>query len=126
MIRTLSAALVALSVLGAGNAFAAGGETANPCGDPKAVMDGLLQQYGEKPAFSGALQTGHPFTVTVGPKGTWTFLVMRQDGQMCAISAGNEWQTVAPQQPKTTPGSMPAAPALLRNGLLLIDLPSAE
>src|SRR5436190_596500 len=102
MTRALAAGLLALSLFTTVETGGAKAESAGRCGNPKEVMQYLLQQYGEKPAFSGALQTGNPFAVTVGPKGTWTLLVMRGDGLMCAVTAGNEWKTAAGQGPTSS------------------------
>src|SRR5262245_47367739 len=120
MIRALAGLVTILAALSQSQAMAAETQAASPCGNAKDVIGALQERYHEKPTFSGVLQTGNPFTVTVAPNGTWTFLVVRQDGQICAIAAGGAWQPVASPAPKTSPGSLPDAPALLRNGLLLI------
>ena len=119
MTRFLWMGFSVLIALASGPATAA--EPTTPCGDAKKVLEGLQQRYGEKPAFSGVLQSGDPFTVTVGPAGSWTLLVARPEGLICAVTAGNEWQAVRSQGPKASLGSLPAAPARLRNGLLLIS-----
>ena len=120
MTRSFWATFGVLTVLASGQATAAGTEMATPCGDAEKVLAGLQQRYGEKPAFTGVLQSGAPFTLTVGPNGSWTFLVTRPERQICSVAAGDQWQPVRSQAPKASLGSSPNAPALLRNGLLLI------
>jgi hypothetical protein len=120
MTRSLWVTFGVVTILASGQAIAAGTEVTSPCGDAKKVLEGLHQRYSEKPAFSGVLQSGDPFTLTVGPSGGWTFLVARREGQMCVVAAGNQWQVVPSQTPSASLGSLPDAPALLPHGLLLI------
>lgn len=111
--KTAAAALVSLALVPAG----ALAETR--CGVPSEVLRTLHDQYGEVPTFSGAIAAGNPITITVSPQGTWTAMVVVAE-RMCVIAGGDSWQTVAPQMIKPEQGSLPGAPALLRNGLILI------
>lgn len=110
--------VAALMFAGWGNhAIAAAVEV--PCGEPKTVLQGVKQNHAEVPAFTGDLANGSPFTITISPSGTWTFLV-GVNGMLCIGSSGDHWQTTAAEPVKPSSGRLPDAPALLEHGLLLI------
>ncbi len=87
------------------------------CAPSETMLKGLHDRYEESPAFSGVMMNGMPFTITVGPKGSWTFLVMRADGLACAVTGGANWaaEKAAAVQPQSLP-----TPALLPHHMLRI------
>lgn len=114
------AALMMMEGWGGGNAWASGA----PCGPAKEFIRGLKERYDESPNYTGAAMNGAAVTITTSPKGTWTMFLAMPPDQLCSIAAGDHWQAVAPsaEAPKPAPGSLPAAPALLDHGVILIRL----
>ena len=87
------------------------------CFDAATVLSGLKEKEGEVPVFTGVGIGGEALTITVSPTtGSWSMLQVL-GGTLCMIAAGD--MIKAPDAP-AKPSSLPDAPALLRNGLLLI------
>jgi hypothetical protein len=83
------------------------------------MLKALKEQYGEVPAFAGAMAQGMPFTITVSPKGTFSVLI-GMDDKLCMGSSGDHWAAVTVDPTKPESQSLPDAPALLPHHMILI------
>ena len=113
--RHVFAALIAASLMGMSSRVEAA--IALRCADATTVFDGLKKENGEVPYFTGITAAGGDVMITVGPSGSWT-MVLNVNGRLCMLAAGDLIKTEG--APKPEPNNLPAAPALLEHGILLI------
>lgn len=90
MIRALAFALIPLPALAA------------QCADHGAMTEQLAEKYGDAVQGRGITANGVMIEVYAGPKGTWTVVATRGDGQSCLVADGDGWQSTI--QPGGVPG----------------------
>jgi hypothetical protein len=117
MIWRALTAMVGLAIIGAASPVRAVEQP--QCAPADRMLKALKEQYGEVPAFAGAMSAGTPFTITVSPKGTFSVLI-GMDDKLCIANAGDQWAVVTADPAKPVPQSLPDAPALLEHDMLLI------
>lgn len=113
--RTLTSAGAVVAAL----VIAGSAQADDACAPSETMLKGLHDRYEESPSFSGVMQNGMPFTITVSPKGTWTFLIIRADGLVCAVTGGANWAAKVAETVAPAPQSLPT-PALLPHHMLRI------
>ena len=67
------------------------------CGERQAIASKLEQTYQETPTGIGLSKNGGVFEVFTSPKGTWTILFTKPDGQSCMMAVGDNWETKSPE-----------------------------
>ena len=62
------------------------------CASHKQMVGLLSKKYSENPVAMGTVNTDRYMQIFVSPKGTWTVLVTKTDGEACIVAAGNNWE----------------------------------
>lgn len=71
-----------------------------PCLPWQAALDVLADGFGEVPMWAGTRETGGDLVVLANPAGTsWTLMLRRADGQVCALASGQGWTIPAAAKP---------------------------
>lgn len=68
------------------------------CAPIEIIADGLAKYSGEKPAHLGALPDGESelAVFTNSTTGTFTIVIVREDGIGCGVATGEHWRTLKP------------------------------
>lgn len=90
MLRTLSAGLFALILLGSA---AAPAEAQSACGERTEILAALESAHGEAPRAIGRSTNGGLLEVLVSPSGGWTILVTTPNGPTCILASGESWES---------------------------------
>src|SRR5436190_22935137 len=117
-VMTSRHALTALFLFGLIMGMSSRASAVEACDAPAKLLENLRTLYGEVPTITATMPNGQPLTITVSPSGSWTMLAANQ-GLLCALAGGEHWAVSAKPEAKPETNSLPAAPALLKNGLLL-------
>ncbi len=72
-------------------AFAQGDQAPAACAPYGEMAETLRRRFGETLRFSAEEQRGFALEFFANADGSWT-LVIRRDGQACAIAAGTAWR----------------------------------
>lgn len=65
------------------------------CAPHAAVVQGLAEQYREKPQSIGVVDGNTVVEVFVSDQGTWTIVATDTSGKSCVLSAGEGWDNTA-------------------------------
>jgi hypothetical protein len=72
-------------------AYAEAGPAPAACAAYDEMTETLRRRFGETLRFAAEEQRGFALEFFANPDGSWT-LVMRRDGQACAIASGTAWR----------------------------------
>ena len=72
-----------------------------PCYDRQAILDRMLERYGEVPVAGGPTNSGALLEVLKSPDtgdkpSTWTVILHMPNGRSCLVAAGEGWREVPP------------------------------
>jgi len=84
----LAAALAAFACASASEAFALGVQ----CAKHNTLVGMLSKKYSENPIAMGTVNEDRFMQLFVSPRGSWTILVTKTDGQACIVAAGQNWE----------------------------------
>ena len=70
-----------------------------PCGERSVFLRIFFQNYGEVPVMRGLISQDAMLEILASPKGTFSVMVTRPNGVMCAVFSGQELQNVTPEPP---------------------------
>ncbi len=87
----LAATLAAATCSPSHPAFAQGEPPPAACAASSEMTEALRRRFGETMRFSAEEQRGFTLEFFANADGSWT-LVIRRDGQACAIAAGTAWR----------------------------------
>ncbi len=87
----LAAALAAATCTPSHPALAEGEPTPAACAPYAEMTETLRRRFGETLRLSAEEQRGFALEFFANPDGSWT-LVIRRDGQACAIASGAAWR----------------------------------
>lgn len=68
--------------------------TAVLCGDRNEIVEGLSEQFKEKPEAVGVVDKSVILEIFVSPDATWTIIASDTDGKSCLVSSGEGWQSL--------------------------------
>ncbi|MAO56673.1 MAG: hypothetical protein CMM61_13385 [Rhodospirillaceae bacterium] len=66
------------------------------CGDRSEIASSLSQRFSEEPRSLGVDADGGILEVFVSETGSWTIIVTNPRGRTCVLTAGENWETMAP------------------------------
>ena len=66
------------------------------CGDRSEIASSLSNRFSEEPRSLGVDADGGILEVFVSETGSWTIIVTNPRGRTCVLTAGENWETMAP------------------------------
>jgi hypothetical protein len=62
------------------------------CAKHSQIVTLLAKKYSENPVATGTVNEDRYMQLFVSPKGSWTIVMTRTDGQACILAAGQNWE----------------------------------
>jgi hypothetical protein len=75
------------------------------CAKHNQMVGFLAKKYQENPVAMGTVNDDRFMQLFVSPKGSWTILVTKTDGQACIVAAGQNWEKLPPNVGQNEPAA---------------------
>jgi hypothetical protein len=64
------------------------------CAKHSMMLNLLTKKYSEKQVATGTVNEDRLMQLFVSPKGSWTLLMTKTDGEACIVAAGQNWEAL--------------------------------